>query len=113
MPRMKRELEFTELRVQQEDHAWLVLQKRGSMEQLDVVLHRILMEYRNSELAELQELYQEQIKVTQRWMAKYYEASERLKSINKTLDGVVYESNGIVDESKNMDVDEVEKVETS
>ena len=116
MSRLKRDVELTGMQVLKEDHDWIYLQKHGSAEQLSAVLHRILGEYRNSEVGALQELYQEQIKVTQRWMAKYYEVSEKLKAKNQTLD-VVSEAkteSEIVDESKQMNGDEIEKdVETT
>ena len=67
MPRKNRNLEFKMVRINQKDYDFLIRNKRHSKEQIDSVLSRLL----NTELAEAEFMYQEQIKITQSWMQKY------------------------------------------
>jgi hypothetical protein len=91
MPRATRNVYFVQMRVQKADHEYLFDMKRGSAEQLDCVLHRILGDYRNKDVGQLQELYNGQIKSTQFWMHRAIEAESKLKARNMVLDQVMCE----------------------
>ena len=70
MSRMNRDLEFIQIRIQKDDHDYLMKLKRGS-EQIDAIFHRVVQDYRHSELAAAIENYDNQVKSTQFWMMKY------------------------------------------
>ena len=91
MPRISRNEKFIQMRVQKDDHEWLFTRKHGSADQLDVVLHRILGEFKDSEKGALEFLYYEQVKITQNWMNKYRELEAQLRARNMVLDQVLEE----------------------
>ena len=91
MSRMKRDIEFTSVRISEDDHQFLISRKRGSSEQLDAVLHRIIMEFANSEKGDLEFLYNEQVKITQNWMLKCHDLEVQLRARNMVLDEVIKE----------------------
>jgi hypothetical protein len=91
MSRTPRNLDFVQMRVQEADHTWLFKQKRGTAEQLDSVLHRVLCEFRESDSGINWELYKNQVETTKSWMRKYYELKDQLNSRNHVLDEVLEE----------------------
>jgi len=91
MSRMKRDVDLIQMQVNSEDHDFLLSKKYGSAEQLDAVLHRILEEYKTSDLAAAIFMFEEQVKTTQSWMKRYRECKEKLDARNHTLDEVTSE----------------------